>query len=168
VFRYARLNAASEAPEWAHSGIVRYANPHHEQPVAGDHLPYIMGGTCTRPPTPGTLARYRAEGSLTDVSLEKLQNLYRAEGITWRLGDQRGLPTTHILEGGTSLIAPADGTAGYARLFCQLHPPYEPKSEQLKRFMRQREPFAAGGAQAPPDGWPTPDAARPAPRKDTP
>ncbi len=143
TFRYVRLNATSTPPQWATSGTIRYAHDAWHQPVPGDGLPYILGGTCVRTPSPETLQHYRDHGNLLTLSLVELQNLYRAENITWDLGEQRGLANLHILEGGTSLIPAATGTAGYARLFCGNHPPYQPKSPELKAFIERQRPSTA-------------------------
>lgn len=136
--RYVRLPSGSAPKAWASSGMVLYGNERFEGDVPGDGLPYIMGGTCVRPPTAEALARYRAAGNLRDLTLTELENLYRSEGVTWTLGDQRGLARTHVVEGGDSLIAPLAGTTGYARLFGQTHPRYRPRSEALKRFLAER------------------------------
>jgi hypothetical protein len=136
-FRYVRLNDTRIAPDWATSGVVYYANPSYSEAVPGDDLPYVMGGTCVRPPSAETLSWYQQNGNLLGVSLNELESVYRAEGLTWRLGDQNGVSFLHVLEGGASLIAPLDGTAGFARLFCQQHPPYVPRSEALQAFIER-------------------------------
>lgn len=142
-FRYVRLNnpQSGVAPAWATSGRVVYANDRYEGSTPGDDLPFIMGGSCVRTPSSETLAYYQRSGNLTDLTLTDLENLYVAEGITWELGDQRGVAYRHVLEGGTSLIAPFTGTAGYARLFCQQHTAYVPVSEELRSYLGLDQPL---------------------------
>lgn len=128
--RYVKLTPRPEA--WQTAGALVYANDRTEQRVPGDGLPYIMGGTCCRRPTSETLLRYQQAGFLRDMTSAAMENLYREEGITFTVEDQRGGSAAHILEGGTSMVCPLAGTAGYMRLFGQAHPPYVPKSEALK------------------------------------
>lgn len=89
-----------------------------------------------RTPSYQTLQAYHHAGRLRDITLSQLESLYRNERITWR-PTADGLINYHVLEGGRSLIAPLPGTVGYARLFGQLHAPYEPKSAPV-RSMQQR------------------------------
>ncbi len=128
---YVRL--APGGGSWQASGRTLYANDRTNAPIAGDDLPYILGGRCVRTPTQDVLDRYRAAGWLRDLSLEDLKNLYREEGIDID-SDHGGL---HVLEGGTSLVAPRAGTAGYARLFGQEHPPYRPRSLRVSALADQ-------------------------------
>jgi tetratricopeptide (TPR) repeat protein len=120
-------------PSWAASGVVVHANDALEARVPGDDLPYIMGGRCVRTPSPATLKRYQQSGNLLDMTAVELANLYREEGITFEVEEQRGQSRTHILEGGTSLVCPKAGSTGYLRLFCQPHKPYQPRSAALKQ-----------------------------------
>jgi hypothetical protein len=73
---------------------------------------------------------------MTTVDLE---NLYREEGIALTVEDQQGRSRKHILEGGDSLVAPLPGTAGFARLFDQMHPPYQPRSQAVQDLVRQTQ-----------------------------
>ena len=137
TFRYVRLNRGSPPPAWATRGKVAWANDHTGSVDGGD-LPFVLGGRCVRAPSAEVLAEYHAAGNLTELSLVDLENLYRAEGLTWVLSDQNGVSRTHVLEGGTSLIPPALGSTGFARLFCNTdHPSYVPRSDEL-RALRSR------------------------------
>jgi len=138
-FRYTRLNDLPQAPAWATSGEVLYANDFYDARIPGDGLPYIMGGRCVRTPTPETLQRYHAAGNLLDLTTNDLRNLYRDEGITLEVGEQAGGGARHILEGGTSLVSPLPGTAGYARGFCAEHGPYIPRSDALRRAIAHEQ-----------------------------
>jgi hypothetical protein len=61
----------------------------------------------------------------------ELEGLYRAEGV--HFGEQPTVPTErHVLEGGDTLVCPQPGTAGFARLFGQLHGPYQPHSDLVR------------------------------------
>ena len=125
---------AQPVPAWASSGRVVYATDSLAARVPGDDLPYILGGRCCRTPSAETLRLYQASGNLTNLSLMDLQNLYTDEGITWRAGDEVEGPKRHILNGGTSLVAPVAGSTGFARLVGQEHPPYQPKSARVKEL----------------------------------
>lgn len=133
-FRYVRLlDGYGAAPYWATSGAVYYASDEYAGAVAGSDLPYILGGRCVRSPSQKVFAEYEAGGLLPDgMTLIGLQSLCRAEGLTWELTDQGGLAERHVLEGGRSLVAPAAGTTGFARVFGQLHGEYVPRSAELK------------------------------------
>ena len=132
AFRYVRLLTAPVAPGWAVSGNVIYTNEYEVAPD-GVMLPYILGGNDVRKPSYATLADYQRAGYLLDYSLDQLEQLYRDEGIVWDANDAAGYPGLHVLEGGKSLVAPLPGTDGYARLFCQEHPAYRPKSSEVAR-----------------------------------
>ncbi|NUQ51554.1 MAG: hypothetical protein HUU19_02530 [Phycisphaerales bacterium] len=125
---------AQPVPAWASSGRVVYATDSLATRVPGDDLPYILGGRCCRTPSAETLRLYQASGNLTNLSLMDLQNLYTDEGITWRAGDEIDGPKRHILNAGTSLVAPVAGSTGFARLVGQEHPPYQPKSARVKEL----------------------------------
>jgi len=125
---------AQPVPAWASSGRVVYATDSLAARVPGDDLPYILGGRCCRTPSAETLRLYQASGNLTNLSLMDLQNLYTDEGITWRAEDEVEGPKRHILNGGTSLVAPVAGSTGFARLVGQEHPPYQPKSARVKEL----------------------------------
>lgn len=135
-FRYVRLNRTGVAPQWATSGRIVWANDYTGDVPGGD-LPYILGGRCVRSPTAAVLREYQAAGWLGTMTLSDLRELYRSEGITWELTDQRGVSATHVLEGGTSLVAPPPGSVGFARLFCGEHPPYSGKSELLQDWRKR-------------------------------
>lgn len=136
--RYVRLSGGrAGAPAWATSGQIVYANDASDARVPGDELPYILGGRCVRTPSNETMERYHQAGNLTNMTASDLENLYREEGITLRWEDNVGKSRKHILEGGDTLVAPDPGTAGYARLFDQLHGAYQPKSKVVKELSEQ-------------------------------
>ncbi len=134
--RYVRLNPIGPQP-WATTGQVVISNDYFEGRVEGDTLPYIMGGRDVSTPSAKVMERYHEAGNLTSLTSVDLENLYREEGIALTVEDQQGRSRKHILEGGDSLVAPLPGTAGYARLFDQLHQPYKPKSPALKDLLKQ-------------------------------
>jgi hypothetical protein len=120
-----------QAPEWATSGLTLYSND--RDPDAGSRkFPFILGGDCVRSPSEASLAAYKQAGFLTDMTLGELEELYRAEGITWESSDYGSVEGMHVLEGGSTLATPHVGTAGWARLFGQAHPPYAAKSQLVK------------------------------------
>ncbi len=135
--RYVHLvstpNPHAPAPGWAVSGEVLYQNPYTDSP-AGDAVPYILGGDDVRPPTQHVLDGYHRTGLLTGMTLADLRELYRAEGLSLAVEDQHGFAGRHLLEGGRSLVCPLPGTAGFARLFGQHHPPYHPRSQEVARI----------------------------------
>jgi len=131
---------------------VLYSNDGYEGGVAGDELPYILGGTCVRIPTDQTMDRYHRAGNLLDLTASDLRNLYREEGIILSIEDQvdprkPGAARRHVLEGGDSLVPPKPGSAGFARLFCQPHAPYKPRSEAVRQ-LRDRLAAAKSGSTA--------------------
>lgn len=132
--RYVRLPTVSMPLRWMVSGEIRYGNEEWPADVPGDDLPFILGGRCVRAPSHATLARYHARGRLLGMTLADLIELYSAEGIVSDPGDELQRVGVHILEGGKSLACPQPGTTGYARLFGQDHPPYSPKSQQVKEL----------------------------------
>ncbi len=129
--RYVRIPTVSVPLTWMRSGEIRYGNDGWPGEVPGDGLPYILGGRCVRVPTHEAMARYHAQGNLTNMTLADLLELYRLEGIVTDPGDELEQVGVHILEGGNSMACPQPGTAGFARLFGQEHPPYQPKSEEV-------------------------------------
>jgi len=145
--RYVRIPAQPDRAPWR-SGELRYANPRTDERVPGDETPYIFGGRCVRLPDAETVRRYHDAGRLTNLTGVELENLYRAEGITLTVEDQRGAFARHVLDGGTSLVAPLAGTTGYSRLFCGEHPPYKPRSDELRRAIAE-ERALAGAADRP-------------------
>lgn len=134
ALRYVRLLTAVAPPIWATTGRVAYTNEYEVAPD-GVMLPYILGGNDVRKPSYATLADYQRAGYLSGWSLDQLEQLYRDEGILWDANDAAGYPGLHVLEGGNSLVAPLPGTDGYARLFCQEHPAYVPKSPTVAQVM---------------------------------
>lgn len=143
--RYVRLRSQiPQAPSWATSGQIYYANDRHPDAV-DEPLPFILGGRCVRKPTPAALAAYHQAGYLMDLSLVDLQALYRAEGIRWDDDAGGAQPELHVLEGGVSLAVPLSGTTGYARLFGQDHPPYRPKSQWVRQVANQQRSKTAAG-----------------------
>jgi hypothetical protein len=141
---------AGESADWRTSGSLVYACDGASTRVPGDTLPYIFGGTCVRPPSAAALRRYQEAGNLRGLTLTDLENIYREEGITWSVEDQRGLPARHVLDGGTSLVAPLPGTSGFLRLFCQPHPPYAPRGGALKDALEQMQTRTDAGPSASP------------------
>jgi hypothetical protein len=150
--RYVRLNWGMPR-DWAVCGRVLYGNDEYSGRVEGDTLPFILGGRDVSMPTSGTVQRYHGAGNLTDLTPTEVENLYSEEGIALSVEDAHGRSRVHILEGGDSLVPPLPGTAGYARLFGQLHPPYRARSRGLNDFVKQRNERAAENAAAkiPPD-----------------
>jgi len=138
--RIVRLVDAPVPPPWAVSGRIEYANDGFPGRVPGDELPWILGGRCVRVPSHDVLARYQAAGNLTNMTVADLAELYRLEGITWDLGALGGFARGHILEGGTTLIEPEPGTSGAVRLFSGTHPPYVPKSPQVRDLAARVHP----------------------------
>lgn len=111
--------------QWAATGNVVYSND-HSGAVTDNPVPYILGGRDVRTPSPALIPSYRHDPRLATLTPAELENLYRDRGVFLAAQDQRGYAGRHILEGGDSLVPPLDGTAGFARLFCQPHPPFRP------------------------------------------
>jgi tetratricopeptide (TPR) repeat protein len=132
--RYVRIPTVSVPLAWMTSGEIRYGNDGWAADVPGDDMPYILGGRCVRAPTHEVMARYHARGRLLGMTLADLLELYRLEGIVTDPGDELLKVGVHVLEGGNSLACPQAGTAGYARLFGAEHPPYEPKSKEVRKL----------------------------------
>lgn len=130
--RYVRIPTVSIPLGWMVSGEIRYGNDGWAGDVAGDDLPYILGGRCVRVPTHEVMARYHARGRLLGMTLADLLELYRLEGIVTDPGDELQRVGVHVLEGGNSMACPQPGTAGYARLFGVEHAPYVPKSKEVR------------------------------------
>ncbi len=142
--RYVRLTPTRLPADWATGGRILYANDQHGGRVAGDDLPFILGGRCVRLPTSEVLSHYQQAGRLMDLTLADLQNLYREEGIELEPQSAGGLPGRHVLEGGDSLVSPLAGTAGFVRLFCREHAPRRPRSAAVRTLMKRvREERAA-------------------------
>lgn len=130
--RVVRVLDAPAPPPWAVAGAMRYNHDGYPGRVPGDGLPWILGGMCVSVPSHETLVRYQAAGNLRGMTTADLAELYRLEGITWDLEALGGIPRGHVLEGGTTLVAPQEGTAGAVRLFAGGHPPYAPKSNEVR------------------------------------
>ncbi len=141
--RYVKLNT-SGPQSWAASGQVLYGNEEFTGRVDGDTLPYVLGGRDVSPPSPEAMQRYQQAGWLTDMTVVDLENVYRDEGIALSTEDARGQSRAHVLEGGDSLVTPLGGTAGYARLFGQLHPPYMPRSKDVRELVKRLREQADG------------------------
>lgn len=135
--RYARLPAdpygTGSAPAWAVSGRVLYAND-ETGALDSPTLPYILGGRCVRTPTPDLLVEYERAGLPGDVSFGQLMELYRLEGLEPLPGPERRRARGHVLEGGQTVFTPQSGTAGFARLFGQEHPAYQPRSREVREL----------------------------------
>jgi hypothetical protein len=137
LLRYVRLvSVGATAPSWAESGTIYYANESAPTAVASD-LPYILGGACVQPPSHPVLKSYQDAGYLRHMTLGQLEELYQLEGIRTRAETPQSQPARHLLEGGDSLVAPHAGTAGFARIFCQKHPAYEPHSALVRELAEQ-------------------------------
>jgi hypothetical protein len=133
-----RPNATTS--QWASSGRIFYNSDFYPTQVAKP-WPYILGGDCVRKPTSKALEYYQKNGYLTDMTVADLEDLYRQERIIFDGPAQ--LRTRHVLEGGKSLEAPLPGTAGFARLFCQQHPSYAPRSPNVALLANQIKSQAA-------------------------
>lgn len=146
--RYVRLGAPATSDPWRQSGRILYANDRYDFRVPGDDLPFVFGGRCVRTPTPETMRRYHDAGNLTWMSSAELANLYREEGFTFEVEEQRGGSRRHVLEGGTSLVCPLPGTIGYQRLFAREQRAYEPRSAALREAIaRHRTGSVLGSAR---------------------
>ena len=137
---YVRLNSDwgdHDPPPWAVSGQIYYSND-STGPIPGVQRPYILGGQGVRLPSDAAMRSYldvdgvAGSAGLTGMTLNDLIRLYRDEGIKLDESDENGMAGLHILEGGRSLVGPRVGSAGFMRLFGQVHPPYQPRSEKLK------------------------------------
>lgn len=150
---YVRLPSPTEAGYWAGAEAPLYAADSCDARVAGDELPYILGGRCVRSPGPVALAHYQAAGWLTDLTAAQLADLYRAEGISVSQDPRDGLAGLHVLEGGHSLRAPIAGSAGFVRLLCREHPRYVPHSREVmelaERIRAEQAHRAAAAGTAP-------------------
>lgn len=134
--QYLRIPPDSSGEGWRSSGRVVYANDLYDGRVEGDELPYILGGRCVRVPTREVLAHYQSHGHLEGWTLSDLVELYREEDI--RLPDEedglRGRMSRHVLEGGSTLMPPAEGSIGYVRLFTRERPAYQPRSARVREL----------------------------------
>ena len=146
--RYVRLNHPKGelpvAPVWAVSGKTYFKDSQFPYKIAGDALPYILGGTDVSIPSADVLSRYQAAGWLQDMTVTELENLYFEEGISMNTDQEidfmmngAGSNFRHILEGGTTLLAPDITSAGYRRIFGQLHQEYQPVSDYVYSLKQQ-------------------------------
>lgn len=135
--RYVRLvSERRHAPQWAASGRIEYDN---DAAAADDGtpLPYILDGSCVRTPTQAALDAYQRAGHLKNLTVWQLEELYRDESISIAGAGRTPPGGLHVLEGGDWLFTPLAGTAGYARLFGQTHPPYRPRSPEVAAMARE-------------------------------
>lgn len=137
ALHYVRMTDSNEVLCWSASDRIVYANDASRAAAEGDELPFILGGKCVRTPTHEVLSHYQQAGNLRDMTLADLENLYREEGIALGGDEVGGFARLHVLEGGDSLVSPCAGSAGYKRLFCQQHPPYQPRSQRVRELMER-------------------------------
>ncbi|HLP85546.1 MAG TPA: hypothetical protein VK157_14450 [Phycisphaerales bacterium] len=141
---YAKLAPSEAVGTWETATSVAVANDAWKERIDGDNLPYIFGGACVRTPTPAVLDQYHAAGHLVNMTPVDLMNLYRAEGITFTVEEQQGRFVTHVLEGGSSMVASKPGSSGYQRLFTQRRGRYTPRSDELKAAIERENTQAQG------------------------
>lgn len=133
--RYVRLVSGATAPAWATSGQVFYDNPFTDATASSASrsgqvvqlqpmLPYLFGGENVEIPSQSVLTDYQNAGRLRNMTLADLQEAYRRAGVLFTIEQQGGWTGLHLLEGGKSLVSPLPGTAGFTRIYGQLHPPY--------------------------------------------
>ncbi len=132
---YVRLLGGTQAPEWATSGQIRYTSDASE-PALPD-LPYILGGRDVRTPTARVMRDYHAAGLNHTLTSSDMRELYRREGIRIGVDGTGGNFGRHVLEGGNWLFTPVVESTGFVRLFAGKHPPHEPRSEPVRRLVRQ-------------------------------
>jgi hypothetical protein len=147
--RYVRIPPGPQILPWATAGELHYANDHHPTGVQGDELPWILGGRCVRRPSVDALLKYQLAGHLRGLTVSDLESLYREEGIVLQRAEVDGERAgRHILEGGDALDCPLPGTAGYARLFCQDHGSYQPRSQRVRELAEEARSSGRGVASA--------------------
>lgn len=146
--RYVRLVTPASLqsiapPPWLVSGRVLYSNDYGPADSSERlaNVPYILGGHSVRTPSEQALDDAQQAGVLRDYTAARLRELYRSEGIITSVEDDEGTTGLHVLEGGKSLVAPLPGTTGYARLFGQVHPPYQPRSAAVRQAAKEIEPL---------------------------
>lgn len=128
--RYVRMPDAI-GRSWAGSGSVLYASD-ETGPATSRNFPYILGGRCVKTPNEEVLTSYQHNGYLKGFTLNDLIDLYKEEDIRIA-GRDPGPIGLHVLEGGDGLYSPRAGSAGFARLFGQDHPPYRPRSARVRQ-----------------------------------
>ena len=97
-------------------------------------------GHDVRSATGGKMGISMFEESPPDFTITDLENLYREEGLSWKTQDQGGYAGKHVLEGGNSLVCPRPGSVGYARIFCQPHEPYVPRTPRARELAKWEPP----------------------------
>jgi len=138
---YLRLPDILGSPDFLRTDRIAHTND-AMLPSVGD-FPWILGGTCVATPTQQTLDIYRAGGYLTGYSLDDLRHLYALEGVLIGAGPREESQRNksgqyrHILEGGSALFTPANGTLAYKRIMCSHHAPYTPRSPEVAALFRQ-------------------------------
>ncbi|MCC5828539.1 MAG: hypothetical protein JJU36_03745 [Phycisphaeraceae bacterium] len=146
--RYVRLNQPIRGqvpPSWAVSGRINYRNEvapmiPEPGPAAGDDLarPFVIGGVDVRPPGGTQLRELHASGRLSHTPLGTFQSAFYEERLIVEPSDAPLHPAEpHVLEGGRMHTSPLAGTAGFARLFGQVHAPYQPRSGAMRGLMSQ-------------------------------
>lgn len=133
-FHYVRLSSGADG--WRTHGQLVYLNDYQRRATAPT-LPFIMGGSCLRTPSPGLMDEYHAAGLPSDISYDRLMEIYRDEEIviaSLTPGVELG---RHICEGGNTLYSPDPVSSGYVRLYCQPHPPYQPRGELLSQLLER-------------------------------
>lgn len=126
MLRYVRLVGGPYATPplpWATGGQIVYGNP-ASGPVDAKPYPFVLGGKDARPPSDAVVDDYRATGLMPELTLARLEEVYRQRGVTWTIEDTQGYAGRHVLEGGRSLVSPVPGSVGYMRLFGGWHPPF--------------------------------------------
>ena len=116
-------------PQWA-SPPAHYDNDYTRLTSSPGEpcIPYILGGYDVKTPTNTVINQYPS--SVASI----IPNLYNIEKIATSREDQNGYTSSHVLEGGSSLVPPIPGSIGYARIFNQPHPSYKPKTNELKEL----------------------------------
>ena len=100
-------------------------------------------------PSIDALNRYQQAGRLRGMTLSDLEGVYRGEGVVLQRSEiEAERAGRHILEGGNTLDCPLPGTAGYARLFCQDHGAYQPRSPRVREVAEQERGSGPGVASA--------------------
>jgi len=130
---YLRLHGPhAMKPAWMTAKQLVYGND--AAGVTDGDWPWILGGRDVSTPTRESLARYQQHGHCTDLTINDLLELYRAEDILIGSGMEtrperlRNPSYRHILDGGTGLFTPMEWSMGYKRLMFMERPAYKPRS----------------------------------------